>query len=107
VLSHSQVSCGWDFLCFNRILTNRDDIYYFLNIALISRGYQSDLERKNDLFIHDFLELLNVEKIDYQIPALDEDKIRQALVKTPIGVDEDFIVSFVLNGYRLLINIKI
>ncbi|WP_296557723.1 hypothetical protein [uncultured Acetobacterium sp.] len=74
---------------------------------MISRGYQSDLERKNDLFIHDFLELLNVEKIDCQIPALDEDKIRQALVKMPIGVDEDFIVSFVLNGYRLLINMKI
>lgn len=77
------------------------------NIALISRGYPSDLERKNDLFIHDFLELLNGEKIDYQMPRLDEDMIREALVKTPIGVDEDFIVSFVLNGYRLLINMKI
>jgi hypothetical protein len=74
---------------------------------LISRDYQSDLERKNDLFIHDFLELLNVEKIDYQTPVLDEDKIRQALVKVSIRVDEDVIVSFILNGYRLLINMKI
>lgn len=101
------LTCRRHFFIINQKLTDRDNICYFLNIALISRGYQSDLERKNDLFIHDFLELLNVEKIDYQIPALDEDKIRQALVKTPIGVDEDFIVSFVLNGYRLLINIKI
>lgn len=75
------------FFLINQKLTNRDDIYYFLNIALISRGYQSDLERKNDLFIHDFLELLNIEKIDYQMPALDEDMIRQALSKVPIGVD--------------------
>lgn len=76
------------------------------NIALISRGYPLDLERKNDLFIHDFLELLNEEKIDYQVPALDEDMIRQALAQVPIEVDESFIVSFILNGYRL-INMKI
>ncbi len=77
------------------------------NIALISRGYPSDLERKNDFFIHDFLELLDEEKIDYQMPALDEGMIRQALAQVPIEVDESFIVSFILNGYRLLINMKI
>lgn len=76
------------------------------NIALISRGYPSDLKRKNDLFIHDFLELLDEQKIDYQVPALDEGMIHQALAQVPIEVDESFVVSFILNGYRL-INMKI
>ncbi|PKM61228.1 MAG: hypothetical protein CVU99_04145 [Firmicutes bacterium HGW-Firmicutes-4] len=55
------------------------------NIALISRDYPSDLERKNDLFIHDFLGLLDVEKIDYQIPALDEDMIAWRWLRCPSG----------------------
>ncbi|WP_414150221.1 hypothetical protein ACIZ62_12090 [Acetobacterium carbinolicum] len=45
------------------------------NIALISQGYPSDFERKNDLFVHDFLALLNIEKNDYQMPLLREDMI--------------------------------
>lgn len=77
------------------------------NIALISRGYPSDLERKNDLFIHDFLELLSVEKIDYQMPVLAKEQIREAMRRVAVEVDEDFIVSFILNGYRLLMNMKI
>lgn len=67
-------------------MSNFDNI-----IALISWGYPSDLEQKNDLFIHDFQDLLNVEKIDCRIPEL----------------DEGFMVSFILNGYWLLINMKI
>lgn len=45
------------------------------NIASISWGYPSDIERKNDLFIHDFLDTLNLEKTDYQLQALNENKI--------------------------------
>lgn len=77
------------------------------NIALISRGYPSDLERKNDLFIHDFLELLRVERIDYQMPVLTEEQIREAIGRVAVEVNEDYIVSFILNGYRLLMDMEI
>ena len=72
------------------------------NIALISKGYPSDIERKNDLFIHDFLELFDEITESYHIPVLNEDLIRLAILNTNIEVDADYIVKFILNGYNQL-----
>lgn len=69
------------------------------NIALISKGYPSNTERKNDLFIQDFLSLMDSIDIEYRIPELTEQIIKEALSLVPIEVDQQFIIGFILNGY--------
>ena len=70
------------------------------NIALISKGYPSDIDRKNDLFIHDFLELLDAIDENYAIPELNQQMILQAIAKVPIKVDAAYVADFILNGYE-------
>jgi hypothetical protein len=74
------------------------------NIALISRGYPSDKIRKNDLFIHDFLELFEKVGVSYYLPVIDEKIIEKALFRVPIEVDVDYIKQFIINGYTQLTN---
>ena len=74
------------------------------NIALISKGYPSDIERKNDLFIHDFLELFDEIHVDYQMPRLDKDLIQQAMSNISVDIDKGFITAFIMNGYEKLVN---
>jgi hypothetical protein len=74
------------------------------NIALISKGYPSDIERKNDLFIHDFLELFDEIHVDYLLPRLDKDLIQQAMSNISVDIDKGFITAFIMNGYEKLVN---
>lgn len=74
------------------------------NIALISKGYPSDIERKNDLFINDFLELLDEIHVEYQIPRLDKDLIQQAMSNISVDIDKGFVTAFIMNGYKKMIN---
>lgn len=70
------------------------------NIALISKGYPSDIERKNDLFIQDFLSLMDSIDQGYQIPELTDQIIQDALSLVPIEVNHKYISDFILNGYH-------
>lgn len=72
------------------------------NIALISKGYPSDIKRRNDLFIHDFLDLLEAIDEKYAIPELNEKMILQAMSEVPIKVDAAYVVDFILGGYGQL-----
>ena len=76
------------------------------NIALISRGYPSEkgMSRKNDLFINDFLDLLEAESVDYTLPVLDANQLSDTLKRMTVNsaIDMEIVKQFVLNGYERL-----
>lgn len=81
---------------------------YDNNIALISRGYPSDISRTKDGLLRLFKEFLDecpkakemYRSID--IPVIKEKTIRQCLDDIPIKEDTEYIVSFILNGQSLI-----
>lgn len=80
---------------------------YDHNIALITRGYPRDLERAHDRLIEDFLDLLWRRHLEFHLPALERDAVRDAVMAVDVplekpeglGVEpEEYVVEFVLNG---------
>ena len=77
---------------------------YDNNIALISRGYPSDVSRKNDGLIRFFDEFLSENETAHEVyrnmklPTITEDMIDKCMAEIPIEVNCDFIRSFILNG---------
>lgn len=81
---------------------------YDNNIALISRGYPSDVTRQKDGIIKLFTEFLSDNSTafdmfcDLDIPIITEEIINQCLDEVPISVDRQFIIDFVLNGQDII-----
>ena len=81
---------------------------YDNNIALISRGYPSDVSRTKDGLLRIFKEFLAEcpkAKEMYRsmsLPVINEETIRQCLDDIPIKADAEYITSFILNGQSLL-----
>lgn len=81
---------------------------YDNNVALIARGYPSDVERKNDGFIKFFREFVqNCEEAhellrQMEIPTITSEIIDECLDEIPIEVDRDFIREFILNGQSII-----
>lgn len=75
------------------------------NLALVANGYPSDIsiKRKNDLFINDFLDLLEQTNNSYYLPVLTESMIDDALERVGMNVQNETIKAFVLNGYDRLV----
>jgi len=77
---------------------------YDNNIALISRGYPKNVERRNDKLVELFFELLNKQPQalkyfkELHLPKLDRTLILKCCKKVQIKVDEEFICSFILNA---------
>ena len=77
---------------------------YDNNIALISRGMPSDLERTNDRLIALFAELLKQKKEAFEIakrlPVPDADMIVDCIKQVPIPVDTQAVTRFISSGSR-------
>lgn len=83
---------------------------YDNNIALIANGYPSDVTREKDGLIKFFFEFIDNNLQAKQmfklldIPAITKDMIETCLEKIPISVDKHFIISFILNGQKIIKN---
>jgi hypothetical protein len=74
------------------------------NMALISRGYPKNIERKKDLLIQLFNQLTNYDpSIKEHLPTVTEDIIRVVIKKLNMKVKSQLIVDFILNAYRQII----
>lgn len=80
---------------------------YDHNIALITRGYLSDVQRRKDRLIGDFIDLVKEESISFDVPELTEAMVKTALQKTPVELPEteeipvppkEYVAAFILNG---------
>ncbi len=81
---------------------------YDNNIALIAKGYQSDVERKHDGIIRFLRELIQSCKdahemyLQMDLPEITDEIIDECLNEIPIEVDRDFIKDFILNGQDII-----
>ncbi len=80
------------------------------NIALMAvNGYPHDIERKDDGLISCFRKFITKNKEaaklfkSMSLPILTEDIIKKTLGNSPIKIDKDVLVTFLMNGYRRLI----
>ncbi len=81
---------------------------YDHNIALITRGFPTDISRKSDRMISDFAELIHDENINMKLPQLTEKTVSQAVRRAAAHFDEaaelsentkGFVVEYVMNGF--------
>lgn len=71
------------------------------NMALISRGYPRNRERKHDLLVELFNELTDYEpSLKCYIPKLSEEMIEATIREVGMRVRSKEITEFVMNGYR-------
>ena len=71
------------------------------NMALISGGYPKNIERKNDMLVRLFNELITYESsLKKYVPDLNEQDIRKVLNKVNMKVKSDVIAHFIMNGYN-------
>ena len=79
------------------------------NIALITRGYPKDVERRNDRLIADFTDLVKQRGIPFEIPELTEQTVSDAIANTGISLPKSdeinmtpaaYVCQFVLNGQK-------
>ena len=74
------------------------------NMALISRGYPKNTERKNDLLIRLFNELIEYDcSFKKLLPIVNEDIILEVIKKINMKVQTNLIVDFIMTGYRKII----
>ena len=73
------------------------------NMALISRGYPKNIERKNDLLITLFNELMEYDAgLKQYIPVLTEDAVVGVIRSLGMKVKTKTVAQFVMNGYNLI-----
>ncbi len=78
------------------------------NIALISRGYPTDVTRKTDGIIRIFKEFLDAKPaarqmlLDIRLPNITEELLDDSLNAVPIEADAEFIKAFILNGQDIV-----
>ena len=71
------------------------------NMALIAREYPRNTERKNDVLVACFNDLMTLDpSLRQYIPKLAEEDVKSVLEKVNMKVKTEVIVSFVMNGYR-------
>jgi hypothetical protein len=82
---------------------------YDHNIALITRGFLSDIIRSTDRLITDFVEFIQGENINFSLPILTKDMVKNAINITasyftsPDELPENtaqFIEAYILNVYE-------
>ena len=80
------------------------------NIALISRGYPNDVERKQDGMIRFFIDFIQSNCIalnmyrNMVLPCITPNIIQTCLNDIPIKVNEPFIIDFIMSGYTIVTN---
>ena len=77
------------------------------NMALIAQGYPKNIERKKDMLVQLFNDLMDYDStfIKY-VPNLEEQDIRKVLKKINMKVKSDTIVRFIMNGYNQIVRDK-
>jgi hypothetical protein len=79
---------------------------YDHNIALITRGFPSDICRDRDRLIEDFVQLVKGENIRFTLPILTEKMVTRALDKTAgffdalPGNTTQFVKEYIIIGYK-------
>ena len=72
-------------------------------MALISKCYPRNIERKNDLLIKLFNELIDFDlNLKQYIPTLTEQIVTDAIKSTGMRVQSKKITEFIMNGYNLI-----
>lgn len=77
---------------------------YDNNIALIARGYPSDVNREKDGLIRFFREFVQDNKTAHEmyremhLPTITENMVKECMDEIAIEVDREYITAFVLNG---------
>lgn len=71
------------------------------NMALISRGYPKNINRKGDILVKLFNELMEYDKsLKKYIPEVNEDLIKSVIKKVGMRVKTNLVTEFIMNGYR-------
>ena len=74
------------------------------NMALISRGYPKSTERKNDIMVRLFNELMDYKpELRQYIPELAPEHIIKAAAMTGIEIEQGIITEFIMNAYKQLV----
>ena len=77
------------------------------NMALIARGYPKNIQRKKDVLINCFNDLMKFDpSLKKYIPFLSEEDIKTVLKKVNMKVKTDAIISFIMNGYNQIDGVK-
>ena len=87
---------------------------YDHNIALVTRGFSSDISRASDRLITDFIRLVREENIRMTLPALTDIMVTKALDKAmscfEIGElpenTAQYIREYIINGYRQIMDLN-
>ncbi len=75
------------------------------NMALISRGYPKNINRKKDVLIGEFNELMKYDSsLKKYIPVLTKEDIRKVLLTINMKVKTETVISFILNGYNTIVS---
>ena len=70
------------------------------NMALIARGYPKNIQRRKDVLIDCFNDLMKFDPpLKRHVPSLSEDSIITVLKKVNMKVKTDTVVRFIMNGY--------
>lgn len=73
------------------------------NMALISRGYPKNIQRKNDLLVKLFNELMEHDpRLKCYIPDLTEDMVIEVIKSVGMRVQTKKIAEFIMNGYNMI-----
>ena len=71
------------------------------NMALISRGYPKNINRKGDIRVKLFNELMDYdESLKKYIPEVNEDLIKSVIKKVGMRVKTNLVLDFIMNGYK-------
>ncbi len=71
------------------------------NMALISRGYPKNINRKGDILVKLFNELMEYdESLKGYIPEVNEDLIKRVIKKVGMRVKTNLVLDFIMNGYK-------
>jgi len=71
------------------------------NMALIAREYPKNIQRKSDVLVRYFNELLDFDpSLKKYVPKLTENDVKTVLKKVNMKVKSDIIIRFIMNGYK-------
>ncbi len=71
------------------------------NMALISRGYPKNINRKGDILVKLFNELMEYdESLKGYIPEVNENLIKSVIKKVGMRVKINLVLDFIMNGYK-------
>ncbi|MGM9552021.1 MAG: hypothetical protein ACI3XA_07180 [Clostridia bacterium] len=71
------------------------------NMALISRGYPKNKNRKDDILVKLFNELIEYdERLKEYIPEVNEALIKRGIKKVGMRVKTNLVLNFIMNGYK-------